>query len=168
MNANTTTTVTTSVASDPSLPHRRSLLAGLAAMVPVAALSTVPAIAAAAVTPDPIFAAIEAHAKADDEFWTLYEELLAVGPENAGHLPIEATVVAEFKAARAMIDTAPTTHAGLRALEAHLRADRHYTARGFIGVPCGRGFAHHFDGAENQKSVDWLIAKRAAEIDSAA
>ena len=40
MNANTTTTVTTSVASDPSLPHRRSLLAGLAAMVPVAALST--------------------------------------------------------------------------------------------------------------------------------
>jgi hypothetical protein len=41
-------------------------------------------------TPDPIFKMIEAHARASDEFWTLYEELLAMGPENADHLPIEA------------------------------------------------------------------------------
>ena len=33
-------------------------------------------------TPDPIFAAIEAHAKATDEIWALSEESLAVGPEN--------------------------------------------------------------------------------------
>ena len=63
--------------------------------------------------------------------------------------------------------TPPTTHAGLRALEAHLRDDRHNSARGFIGVPCGDGFAVCFDSAGNQKSVDWLIAKRGAEIANA-
>ncbi|MDB5607585.1 MAG: hypothetical protein JWP25_4485 [Bradyrhizobium sp.] len=29
---------------------------------------------------DPVFAAIEAHAKASDELWALHEESLAVGP----------------------------------------------------------------------------------------
>jgi hypothetical protein len=62
----------------------------------------------------------------------------------------------------------PTTRAGLRALEAHLRQDRHKHARWHIprllksGKSCP--FSTHIDSLE---SVDWLIAKRGAEIDAA-
>jgi hypothetical protein len=67
-----------------------------------------------------------------------------------------------------MIDTAPTTQAGLRALGAHLLDDRYAHARGFIRVPPGRDYMFSLDSTRNQKNVEWLIAKRAAEIDNAA
>jgi hypothetical protein len=117
---------------------------------------------------DPIFATIEAHAKASAALWALHEESLAVGPENAGHLQIEAAVAAELDAAKALIDTAPNTQIGLRALEAHLREDRHRSARGFIKrthtTETGRTYTSSNWELEN---VDWLIAKRAAEIANA-
>lgn len=119
-------------------------------------------------TPDPIFAAIDAHARATDALWALHEESLAVGPENADHLPLETAVRACFETEAALIDTAPTTRAGLRALEAHLRQDRHKHARWSIprlAKTRNAPFSTHIDSLE---SVDWLIAKRAAEIDNAA
>ncbi|MDB5607586.1 MAG: hypothetical protein JWP25_4486 [Bradyrhizobium sp.] len=68
-----------------------------------------------------------------------------------------------------MINTAPSTQVGLRALEARLREDRHRSVRWGIyrlvktGNACP--FSTHIDSFE---SVDWLIAKRSAEIDNAA
>jgi hypothetical protein len=116
---------------------------------------------------DPIFAAIEAHAKATDEIWALSEKSLAVGPENMDFDLVQAAVVACHELDAALIDTAPTTRAGLRALDAHLRQDRHKNARWYIPRLTGKRlppFSTHIDSLEG---VDWLIAKRAAEIDSA-
>ena len=43
--------------------------------------------------------------------------------------------MAEFAAASVLISTAPTTPAGLRALEFHLRDDRHLSVRHHIQIP---------------------------------
>ncbi|MDE5454151.1 hypothetical protein GWE18_15085 [Bradyrhizobium sp. CSA112] len=91
-----------------------------------------------------------------------------MGPENASHLPIEAAVAAELDAAKALINTAPSTQIGLRALEAHLREDRHRQARGFIARTHATEIGTYTSGDWSLENVDWLIAKRAAEIDSAA
>ena len=91
-----------------------------------------------------------------------------MGPENVDTLPIEAAVRAGHITAAALIDTAPTTQAGLRALESHLLDDRYAHARGFIRVPPGRDYMFSLDSTRNHKNVDFLIAKRAAEIDNAA
>jgi hypothetical protein len=120
------------------------------------------------VAPVSVFAAIEVHAKASDELWALHEESHALGPQNADHLPIEAaTVAAELGASQTLINTAPSTLAGLRALEAHLREDRHRSAQGIIKITSttetGRTYAYSSWGHE---SVDRLIAKRLAEIDN--
>jgi hypothetical protein len=80
----------------------------------------------------------------------------------------EAAIRAGNLAAAALIDTAPTTQAGLRALQSHLLDDRYAHARGFIRVPPGRDFMFSLDSTRNHKNVDFLIAKRAAEIDNAA
>ena len=79
---------------------------------------------------DPIFVATEVHARADVAFWAVYEELRAVGPEDSDHLPMQAALMTVLEAENALIDTAPSTQIGLRALEAHLREDRHRSARG--------------------------------------
>ncbi|MCA6113208.1 hypothetical protein [Bradyrhizobium cenepequi] len=85
------------------------------------------------------------------------------------HIPVEAAIAACFETEVALMDAAPTTRAGLRALEAHLREDRHKHARWRIPrrVKTGKNcpFSTHIDSLEG---VDWLIAKRSAEIDNAA
>ena len=66
-------------------------------------------------------------------------------------------------------NTAPSTRAGLRALEAHLREDLHRSARAFIKITFATETGDTYTYANwGLESVDWLIAKRAAEIDNAA
>ena len=78
---------------------------------------------------------------------------------------MQAALWAELAAAKALIETAPTTRAGLRALESYLRKDRNNNARMGIQMTgtmeSGRTYTWSSGGPE---SVDWLIAKRAAEI----
>jgi hypothetical protein len=78
---------------------------------------------------------------------------------------MQAALWAEHAAAKALIETAPTTRAGLRALESYLREDRNNNARMGIQMTgtmeSGRTYTWSSGGPE---SVDWLIAKRAAEI----
>jgi hypothetical protein len=84
---------------------RRAIVAG-AASVPALA---VPAVAAA-IDPDPIFAAIEAHrhwAKRLDDLWPEWGE---VSPEA------ESAREAAMEATRRLCETSPTTMAGLVAL----------------------------------------------------
>ncbi|RQH15709.1 hypothetical protein [Bradyrhizobium sp. RP6] len=82
-----------------------------------------------------------------------------VGSDHPAAVALRAVLDTEKK----LVDTAPTTQAGLGALEAHLREDRHSQARGYIPQPLGRGIRHN----DSLEGVDWLIAKRRAEIDSA-
>ncbi|RXG96356.1 hypothetical protein [Bradyrhizobium zhanjiangense] len=91
--------------------------------------------------PDPIFAAIEAHAKATNALLTMHERMFAEIPPRfdinrnmicemvgADH-PVAVALRTVLDTEKKLIDTAPTTQAGLMALEAHLREDRHSHAR---------------------------------------
>ena len=73
---------------------------------------------------------------------------------------------ATLAAAAALMGPVPTTHAGLRALESHLRGDSMLRRRiGHTVTVDGLTFSSH-DGSPT--AVDWHIAKMAAEIDQAA
>jgi hypothetical protein len=78
---------------------------------------------------------------------------------------MQAAVMAEYAAAGALIETAPTTRAGLRALESLLREDRSSSARWCIRMPTECGY---YLSSDRPEGVDWLIAKLAAEIGMAA
>ena len=79
---------------------------------------------------------------------------------------MQAALMAECKTAKVVIDTPPSTQAGLRALEGHLREDDSRLALHFIRRTVtydeGRRTATVGDG------IDWLISKWAAEIAEAA
>jgi hypothetical protein len=64
-----------------------------------------------------------------------------------------------------LVATAPTTPAGLRALAAHLREDDAFLALNFIErtVTTDDGFTYRICRLDAE-AVDWLIAKRAAEL----
>jgi hypothetical protein len=62
-----------------------------------------------------------------------------------------------FRSARALVDTAPTTAAGLRALSDHLR--QYFSFGSGFALCIRRGMMGGGDGA-----AEWLIAKRAAEL----
>jgi hypothetical protein len=113
---------------------------------------------------DPIFAAMDAHRDRMDVTDRANERLAAAGPDGDSR-PMQAALWAEHAAAKALIETAPTTRAGLRALESYLREDRNNNARMGIQMTgtmeSGRTYTWSSGGPE---SVDWLIAKRAAEI----
>jgi hypothetical protein len=135
--------------------NRRTVIAGAAAC---AALATVPALA---VPVDPIFAAIDAHSKAAQ---TMDRLIAAKAPSAARYAAMDE----EFRVGNIMIlDTAPTTRAGLRALEVHLRDPRNWGAL-FMAVvqpelTAGR-LPASIDSRENAKFV---IAKRTAELAAA-
>jgi hypothetical protein len=137
---------------------RRNLLT-LAAGGAVAA--AIPADARAGHAADPIFASIAEHQASIQKTDRASETLAAAGPEGDWR-PTHAALVAWGAAATALIETAPTTRAGLRALAAHLRDEERN--RGalllYIRRPCGSGWM-----CGGPEAVDWLIAKRAAEID---
>jgi hypothetical protein len=142
-------------------------------------------------TPDPIFAAIEAHEKATDALMTMHEQQLAENPpryNSNGNMicrmvgsdhPAAVAVMACFKTEAALIDTAPRTQAGLTALAAHLRDDRYKHARERIpelmtpkmylqlrdeNLTIEDGWRVVID---DRAFVDWFIAKRGAEISAA-
>jgi hypothetical protein len=100
-------------------PTRRAIVAGATAMPAVAAL---PAIAGAA-QPDPIFAAIAAHrtawAAVDAAAIRLDDEGAPQEKEEAELRPLSDV---EDEAQTALIDTEPTTMAGVVALLRHLAA----------------------------------------------
>jgi hypothetical protein len=119
---------------------------------------------------DPIFAAIAAHREAAATFQIVIEALTLEG-EAAGPAgpcpdvrPLDAACKARYYAAQALIETAPTTHAGLRALENHLRDDRHSLARGFIRLPVIDDDGRFIQQCGYPEAVDWFIAQRASEI----
>jgi hypothetical protein len=126
---------------------------------------------------DPIFAAIDAHREAVTAFNALNAKMIeeALIASNGAPLPLQSAperLQAAFSAllvpAAALIDTAPTTRAGLRALERHLREDDSLWARRFIELPVTRNGITLTSRDESLESIDRLIAKRAAEISAAA
>jgi hypothetical protein len=132
---------------------------------------TIAAVPAVALPADPIFAAIDAHAASVGTVWTLQARLLRMiggdmaAAEDLCRSPetraVQAALLAECAAGTVLIATAPTTSAGLRALADHLRDDRYRGARWFIErtVTTDGGFSY-----DSRGNVDWLIAKRAAEL----
>jgi hypothetical protein len=148
---------------------RRNFLTSTAGIAAGAtAIATVPALALPA---DPIYSAIDAHAESVRTVWTLHARLLRMiggdmavaedlcrSPETRA---VQAALLAECAAATALIETAPTTRAGLRALADHLRDDRYRSALWFIErtVRTDGGFSY-----DSRGNIDWLIAKRAAEL----
>jgi hypothetical protein len=77
--------------------------------------------------PDPIFAAIAEHQASIQNADRENERLEAADPDGDWR-PTHAALMAEGAAAKALIETPPTTRAGLRALEDHLREDRNHGA----------------------------------------
>jgi hypothetical protein len=137
-------------------PTRRALLAGLAiAAIPTAiAAGTVTTLAAA--NTDPIFAAIEAHLQATQAL----DRLIAVGPYDRGTQ--DAAIANEHLAGDVLISTAPTTLAGLRALERHLRQERSAPA---VFMSLGRPWMIATGRCiHTNHHVDMLIAKRAFSL----
>jgi hypothetical protein len=116
--------------------------------------------------PDPILAAIDAHREAVGKFDTENERLAAAGgPDGSNWHPAQAALLAATAAKKALVDTAPTTHAGLRALEDYLYDEDNRSV-----VLCIEQTGTTEDGCTyitwgGPDSVRWLIAKRAAEID---
>ena len=140
--------------------NQRTFLATMAVAVPAVAV-----MALTSPPRDPIFDAIDAHREAIAKFNTEHERPVAAGgPDGSNWHPAQAALMAEVAAAKALIETAPTTRAGLRALERHLHEDDSRLALHFIKRPFtvdGRRMGAVSGGSEG---VDWLIAQRAAEI----
>lgn len=136
---------------------RRSFLAISACAA--LAVTALPAIAQT----DPIFAAIDEHRAAVRTFDSLANRVAT--REEADHTTIISGVMAYYTAGRVLTETAPTTRAGLQALDRYLRDERNGQARNSIeyprvrdGVVVGRSSGIGLEG------VDYLIAKRAAEL----
>jgi hypothetical protein len=104
--------------------------------------------------PSRLYAAIDAHftAVAETDRQIALDEAGLIGDDCSA---MQAAMVADWAAARALIGTAPTTLAGLRALDDYLR---HSDARWFVRRPGADPWDRLAD------PVNWLIAKRAAEL----
>jgi hypothetical protein len=141
---------------------RRGAIAAATAAGSIAGIA--PAIAAA-LPAHPIFAAIDAHGDRRDAVDRAHEGFVA---GLADHRPVQAALLAECAAARVLIGTAPTTRAGLRALERHLRDDRNRGAIHFIRhtFTTDDGYTYTISGDLDQ-GLNRLIAQRAAEIGEA-
>lgn len=121
------------------------------------AITCLPAIAGH----DPIFGAIDAHRDATRALDLAYKGRRSMGPED--HKLVQAAISADLAAAKTLVATAPTTQAGVWALERHLREDASIFALNFIERPATYGTI-----SGDTQGIDWLIAKRAAEIAAAA
>jgi hypothetical protein len=116
---------------------RRAFLAISAGAVAACAGLVVIALPAMA-DADPIFAAIDAHREAVTTFNAMHAKMVAeaLNDSNGAPLPLQlapamlqAAFSAQLASAGALIDTAPTTRAGLRALEVYLRDERTRSVR---------------------------------------
>jgi hypothetical protein len=145
---------------------RRSLIIAAGAIASAAAAT---GLAAAATQPagcpvDPIHRAIAAHAAAARHTDLESAKLAAAGdPEVSDWGALRYAALAEIDAGRAVVETRPTTLAGLNALGQHLRDGRYQRASLSIvrRVDCGDGFAVIRGGPE---AIDWLVAQRAAML----
>jgi hypothetical protein len=141
--------------------NRRAVITGIAAGATALTLAAVPGLA---LPVDPVFAAIDAHRAAIAEFNRLLALDMAVGDCSA----IEAALRVEVATAKALVATAPTTRAGLRALAAHLREDDSFLALRFIQHPQTLEWWEKFGKltteARDRDLVDWFITQRAAEL----
>ena len=110
---------------------------------------------------DPIFAAIVEHRASVLKT----NRLLEIADHDS---MVHDLLRSERRAAQALVATAPTTHAGLRALDEHLREDAHRGAIHLIRhtVTTDDGTTYTISGDLDQ-GVNRLIAQRAAEIDGA-
>jgi hypothetical protein len=142
-----------------SVTRRGALGAIAAAIAAVTVADARPTDAAPAI--DPIFAAIAEHQASIQKADRANETLLAAGI-GGDWRPVQAALLAESAAARVLIGTAPTTYAGLRALEEYLRRNEHVSWAIERTVTTDDGYTYKTSGG--RKGVDWLIAKRAAEI----
>jgi hypothetical protein len=149
------------------MTSRRSFLT-TAAGVAAGAAAAVPS---HAIPVDPIYARIDAHAQSVRTVNTLHARLLRMiggdmavaealcrSPETRA---VQAALLAECAAGKALIETVPATRAGLKALEGYLRDDRSRNARWFIKRPITLD-----DGGTYTRcgDVDWLIARYAAAM----
>jgi hypothetical protein len=152
------------------MQNRRRFLSHLAAVTAVSATTTAAAATSMLSTltgsaSDPIFAAIAAHREAAATFLAVLGVLSADADPYPDMRPLGAAIRARYAATNALIEMAPTTSAGLRALQAHLRDDRYSSDRPFIGLPV------IFDDGRlctiecrYPEAVDWFIARRASEM----
>jgi hypothetical protein len=110
--------------------------------------------------PDPVFAAIDTHQEAAAKFHGENAKLGATDIDDA-----QAALVAWAATAEALIGTAPTTRAGVRALDRHLREGDGRFAVNWIERPMtlasGRTCMMIGGGPEG---IDYLIGKRAAAL----
>jgi hypothetical protein len=145
--------------------HFLAISAGAVAACAGLAVIALPAIANA----DPIFAAIEAHREAVIKFDAGHAKLTAEGLNDSNWQPVNTALSAQFATGHALIDTAPTTRAGLLALESYLIEDGigPRMLRQSIRRPVTRNGITFTSMDGSPESVDWLISKRAAEIDQA-
>jgi hypothetical protein len=150
-------------ANDQSTTNRRAVLSAMAAGVAGATALALAAVPSLALPVDPIFAAIAANVAAVAEVDRLIalEEAGLIGDASSA---IEAALRAEVAAAKALVATAPSTPAGLRALAAHLREDDSCLALIFIErtVTMDDGSTYRTSG--DPESIEWFLAKRAAEL----
>jgi hypothetical protein len=100
---------------------RRELLLTLAAGL--AATATAGIAIAAPADADPIFAAMDAYREAIMKFDAGLAKWGAEGAADANWPPVNVELSAMLVAERALMDTAPTTLAGLRAFESYLLED---------------------------------------------
>jgi hypothetical protein len=100
--------------------NRRAFLAAVPAVALAAALPSLPADA------DPIFSKINAHREAAATFWVENSKLTDVVARGNNWMPSQAAaaLMAAYAAGDELIATAPTTRAGVRALERHLRDEK--------------------------------------------
>lgn len=97
-------------------PSRRGLLAGAAASIPATALAALPAIATP-LTPDPIFAAIKTHKAAWHAWMVATDRDVSANSEDPEILAArEEADYAHVEAAWALLETMPTSNAGMVAL----------------------------------------------------
>jgi hypothetical protein len=124
---------------------------------------------------DPIFAAIYAHRQAVTALETMNAKVVAEdlhewdGPFKIAPAGLSIALSATLAPAEALMDTAPTTRAGLRAFEGYLLEDGMgpRMVRPMIKYPSTVEGITFISAGVGPEGVDWLIAKRAAEIDRA-
>ena len=118
-------------------------------------------------TSDPVFPAIEAHlaaiAAAERQAALDYARLTGGDCSVLSDAALSNALVNGCMAAKALVATAPTTPAGLKALEDHLRQYFSYGSGAALCImrPLPGGGGMHGGG---EGAWEWLIAKRAAEL----
>jgi hypothetical protein len=111
---------------------------------------------------DPIFAAIDAHRASVETTDRLLELAELRGMSADLYSVVHDSLRSERKTAKALTGTAPTTRAGLRALEEYLRRNDYLSLAIERTATTDDGYTYKHSGGP--EGVDWLIAKRAAEI----